>query len=252
MNRAIVVLCAVLALAALLPADATAHAIFVSSTPAPDSIFPYNATPRSVSITLSEAVESGAGGIRVTNGTGCSGSLGPGTSSGAPVSPFEVGLRFIAFFGLAAALGASVLGAFMWIPAGRDPDVKETPAYRLGFQIVTNVARIGAFGFALAYAGLFLLTDALDSTSSGGSVIGSPYKLSVVLSVAVGAVLFVILSRAFVLARKESPDSTERYLLISALLGFAAMGSGARAPMPPPCSRLAGSPVTSGSIPWPR
>lgn len=287
MNRAILLLCAVFALTALLPADATAHANYVSSNPAPDSIFPYNATPTSVSITLSEAVESGAGTIRVTNatgtrfdvppvtlagagrtmsvgvkrtgpgiiavtwtavsavdghftagsfaycvqnpdpnGTGCSGGGLGATSSGAPISPFEVGLRFIGFFGLAAALGASVLGAFMWIPAGRDPDVKETAGYRLGFQIVTNVGRIGAFGFALSYAGLFFLTDALESTGGASSVVGSPYKLSVVLSVAVGAVLFVVLSTAFTRARKDPPESTDRYLLLGALLGFAAIAIG--------------------------
>jgi len=172
MNGSILILCAALALVALVPGNATAHAGYVSSTPKPDSIFPYNTTPTSVSITLSEAVESGAGTIHVTNatgnrfdvppvtlsgagrtmsvgvnrtgsgiitvtwtavsavdghftagsfawcvqnpdrnGTGCSGAGLGATSSGAPVSPFEVGLRFIAFFGLAAALGASVLGA---------------------------------------------------------------------------------------------------------------------------------------------
>ena len=287
MNRAIIVLCAGLVLAALLSGGATAHANYVSSTPRADSIFPYNATPTSVNITLSEAVESGAGTIHVTNGTGarfdmppvtlsgagltmsvgvnrtgsgiitvtwtavsavdghftagsfawcvqnpdpngtgCSGAGLGATSSGAPISPFEVGLRFIAFFGLAAALGASVLGAFMWIPAGRDPDVKETPGYRLGFQVVTNVGRIGAFGFALAYAGLFLLTDALESTGGSSSVVGSPYKLSVILTLAVGAVLFVALSNAFMRARKDPPESTHRYLLLGALLGFAAIAIG--------------------------
>lgn len=167
-------------------------------------------------------------GVQDRNGS-LNGTLGSGgaSSTGAPVSPFEVGLRFIGFFGLAAALGASVLGAFMWIPAGRDPDVKETPAYRLGFQILTNVARIGAFGFALAFAGLFLLTDALEAGGGGaGSVVGSTYKLSVVLSLAVGAVLFIVLSSAFAQARKQPPDAGRRHLLIAAGLGFAAIGIG--------------------------
>src|SRR5947208_4800718 len=112
----------------------------------------------------------------------------------------------------------------MWIPAGLDPDVKETPAYRLGFQILMNVARAGAFGFALAYAGLFLLTDALEGTAGAGSVVGSPYKVSVVLSLAVGAVLFVVVSTAFARSRKDPPESTHRYLLIGVILGFAAIG----------------------------
>src|SRR5207245_10599508 len=147
-------------------------------------------------------------------------------SAGALVAPCEVGLRVFGFFGRAAALGASVLGACRWIPAGRGPDVKETPGYRLGFQVLTNVGRIGAFGFALAYAGLFLLTDALESTGGSSSVVGSPYKLSVILTLAVGAVLFVVLSNAFMRARQEPPESTHRYLLLGALLGFAAIAIG--------------------------
>ena len=285
MNRSILLLGAALVLAALLPGGATAHANYVSSNPFPDSIFPYNSTPKAVNVTLSEAIESSAGTIRVTNSTGArfdlppvslssdgrtmsvtlsptgagiftvawtavsavdghftagsfaygvqdpngslSGTLPSGqTSGGAPVSPIEVGLRFVGFAGLAAALGASVLGAFMWIPAGRDPDVKETPAYRLGFQILMNVARAGAFGFALAFAGLFFLTDALEGSAGAGSVVGSPYKLSVVLSLGVGAVLFVVLSSAFMRSRNGPPESVHRHLLVGALLGFAAIGIG--------------------------
>src|SRR5207245_10371417 len=75
------------------------------------------------------------------NGTGCSGAGLGATSSGAPVSPFEVGLRFIAFFGLAAALGASVLGAFTWLPAARDPDVMESTGCRPCFGVDRNVGR---------------------------------------------------------------------------------------------------------------
>src|SRR5207245_3429735 len=92
--------------------------------------------------------------------------------------------------------------------------------------VLVNVGRIGAVGFALAYAGLFLLTGALESTGGASSVVGSPYKLSVVLSLAVGAVLFVLLSNAFMRARKDPPGSTHRYLLLSALLGFAAIAIG--------------------------
>ena len=286
MNRSLILVGAALFLAALLPGAATAHANYVSSDPLPDAILPYNSTPTSVSVTLSEAIEASAATIEVTNGTGARfdlppvtlsgdsrtmsvrlnatgpgiftvawtatsavdghftagsfaygvqdangnlpGSLPPGgpTSTGAPVSPFEVGLRFVGFLGLAAALGAAVLGAFMWIPAGRDPDVKATPAYGLGFQVVTNVARAGAFLFALAFAGLFLLTDVLEGSGGAGSIVGSTYKLSIVLSLAVGAALFVVLSSAFAQSRKQSPESVRRHLLIGVGLGFAAIGIG--------------------------
>jgi len=286
MIRSVLLLGAALFLVALLPGPATAHANYVSSDPLPDAILPYNSTPTSVSVTLSEPIEANSATIDVTNGTGARsdlppvtlsadgrtmsvrlnatgpgiftvawtatsavdghftagsfaygvqeangnlpGSLPPGgpTSTGAPVSPFEVGLRFVGFVGLAAALGAVVLGAFMWIPAGRDPDVKATPAYGLGFQVVTNVARAGAFLFALAFAGLFLLTDVLEGSGGAGSIVGSTYKLSVVLSLAVGAALFVVLSSAFAQSRKQSPETVRRHLLIGAVLGFAAIGIG--------------------------
>src|SRR5206468_1210180 len=262
------------------------YANYVSSDPVPDAILPYNSTPTSVSVTLSEAIEANSATIDVTNGTGARfdlppvspssdgrtmsvrlnatgpgiftvawtatsavdghftagsfaygvqdasgnlpGSLPPGgaTSIGAPVSPFEIGLRFVGFFGLAAALGAAVIGAFMWIPAGRDPDVNATPAYGLGFQVVTNVARAGAFLFALAFAGLFLLTDVLEGSGGAVSILGSTYKLSVVLSLALGAALFVVLSDAFSRSRKQAPEAVRRHLLIGAILGIAAIGIG--------------------------
>jgi len=286
MNRSLILVGAALFLVAVLPGAATAHANYVSSDPLPDAILPYNSTPTSVSVTLSEAIETNLGSIEVTNETGARfdvppvslsadgrtmsvrlNATGPGiftvawratsavdghftagsfaygaqdrygnlpgslpsggaTSTGAPVSPLEVGLRFIGFVGLAAALGAAVLGTFMWIPAGRDPDVKDTPAYAMGFQVVTNVARAGAFLFALAFAGLFLLTDALEGSGGVGSVVGSTYKLSVVSSLAVGVVLFVVLSSAFSQSRKEPPDAARRHLLIGAVLGVAAIGIG--------------------------
>ena len=286
MNRTMMVLCAMLLLTALIPGTAAAHASYVVSNPAPDTIFPYNSTPRSVSLNLSEAVEAGSGTIRVTNGTGTRfdvppvtlsadgrsmsvhldpsgagiftvawsavsaadghftagsfayavqnpdgslpGPLPPGgpTSSGAPVSPFEVALRFIGFAGLAAALGASVLGAFMWIPAARNPGIAERPEYGLGFQVLVNMARIGAFAFALAFMGLFLLTDVLEGTGGAGSVVGSPFKVSVVLSVAVGVIFFLLLSNAFVRARKDPPAECRRHLLAGVVLGFAAIGIG--------------------------
>ena len=286
MNRSVLFLGAALFIVALLPGAATAHANYVSSDPLPDMILPYNSTPTSLSVTLSEAIEANSATIDVTDGTGARfdlppvtlssdgrtmsvrlnatgpgiftvawtatsavdghftagsfaygvqdangnlpGSLPPGgaTSIGAPVSPFEVGLRFVGFFGLAAALGAAVLGAFMWIPAGRDPDVTATPAYGLGFQVVTNVARAGAFLFALAFAGLFLLTDVLEGGGGAGSIVGSTYKLSIVLSLALGASLFVVLSDAFSRSRKQEPEAVRRHLLIGVILGVTAIGIG--------------------------
>src|SRR5438093_8447541 len=114
----------------------------------------------------------------------------------------------------------------MWIPAGRDPDLNPTRASGLRSQGVTNVARAGASLFALAFAGLFLLTDVLEGSGGAGSILGSTYKLSVVLSLAVGAALFVVLSDAFAKSRKQAPESIRRHLLIGVVLGIAAIGIG--------------------------
>src|SRR5206468_11219043 len=46
------------------------YANYVSSDPVPDAILPYNSTPTSVSVTLSEAIEANSATIDVTNGTG--------------------------------------------------------------------------------------------------------------------------------------------------------------------------------------
>jgi len=70
MNRSLILVGAALFLVAVLPGAATAHANYVSSDPLPDAILPYNSTPTSVSVTLSEAIETNLGSIEVTNETG--------------------------------------------------------------------------------------------------------------------------------------------------------------------------------------
>src|SRR5205823_891022 len=148
------------------------------------------------------------------------------TSSGSPVSPFEVGLRFIGFFGLAVVLGIGGMATFVWIPAGRDPDVQALRAYGVGFPVMLNVGRIAAFAFAGSMGGLFVLATGLDESGIGQALSQSPYLQSVAARLALGALLFVLLSRAFGRSRVKAPEKSARTIQASVLLALAAIGAG--------------------------
>lgn len=281
MNRKAVLLALLFALTVVFPASgmATAHAQYVTSSPADCAIQP--SPPTQVTITLSEAVQSGTGSIRVTNATGVrfdvppvSGSPdgralsvalapnGPGiytvnwtavsavdghftrssfvyavqnpdgtfqqillcsgtTATGASVSPVEVALRFLGFLGVAVVLGVAVLGKFMWLPAGRDPDVLASRAYGLGFPVLLNVGRIAAFAFAVSMAGLFALSTGLEGTSAVQGLLASPYAQSVTARLAIAGILFVLLSRALAQSRKEQPAQSA--WTVQACIGLASL-----------------------------
>lgn len=147
----------------------------------------------------------------------------PATTTGSPVSPAEVALRFVGFLGLSVALGTIVLCVFMWLPAGRDPDVRVTHAFGLGFQVLLNIARIGAFVFGVAMAGLWVLATSLEGASAIQGLDNSLYVQSVALRIAFAFFLFLLLSRAFALSRTETPDTTRRSLQLSLAVGVSAV-----------------------------
>ena len=258
---------------------ASAHAQYVTSSPAASQVLP--SPPNNVSVTLSETIESGTGTIRVTNDTAVRfdngtvtyssdrrtmsvllGPSGPGiytvtwtavsavdghftagsfsygvqdangnlngtlaepSNAGAPVSPFEVTLRSIGFFGLAVALGIGVLGNFMWLPAGRDPDAKGSRAYGLAFPVVLNVGRIAAFAFVASTAGLFALATGFEGTSVAEGLAASPYVQSVVVRIVLGVALFGILSKAFAQSRQGGPEKAAWTIQASLVLAVAAV-----------------------------
>jgi copper transport protein len=262
MNRRLVLLFLLSAFAAvLLAGSAAGHAQYVSSSPAACAILP--SAPSQVTVTLSEAVESGSGSIQVTDQSGArvdappvnqSGDgrtlsvalapSGPGvyevkwtavsavdghftrssfsyevqrvdeapqpcdlpTETGATVSPLEVALRFLGFLGVAIVLGVGVLANFMWLPAGRDPDVRASRAYGLGFPVLLNVGRIAAFAFAASMVGLFAIATGLEGTSAAQGLLASPYVQSVATRIALAGILFVLLSHAFATSRSETPE----------------------------------------------
>jgi copper transport protein len=256
---------------------AAAHAQFVTSTPPSSAILP--SAPAQITVTLSEAVQSGTGTIRVTNSSGgripvspvtypsdgrtLSVSMnrsGPGiytvtwsavsavdghftagsfsygvqnpdgslpgpvpgsTVAGPPVSPLEVALRSIGFLGLAVAFGIGVMANFMWLPAGRDPSARECRAYGVAFPILLNVGRVAAFVFAASMVGLFVLATGLEGTSAAQGLAASPYVQSVTARVALGVVMFALLSRAFAQSRGGKPEASAWSTQASTVLAVA-------------------------------
>ena len=261
---------------------AAAHAQYVASNPTANADLP--SAPAQVSITLSEAIQSGTGTIRVTNASGARFDQAPvnysadrrtmsvslassprgiytvswtavsavdghptagafayavdpdgslytslpknSTSAGSPISPLEVGLRFVGFFGIAVVLGVCVMAAFMWLPAGRDPDVGALRAYGVGFPVLLNIGRIASFAFAAAMAGLLGLATSLEGTTAAAALSNSPYVQSLAARLGLGAIAFVLLSRAFGRSRVAPPDKVERSVQAAVVLALAAIAVG--------------------------
>src|SRR6266480_2717833 len=161
-------------------------------------------------------------GVQDSNGT-LNGTVPGLFSSGAPISPLEVALHSIEFLGLAIALGIGVMANFMWLPAGRDPDARASPAYALAFPILLNVGRIAAFSFAASMVGLFALATGLEGAQAGQGLLNSAYVQSVAARVVIGVGLFVLFSRAFTRSRVESPEKSGWTIQAALVLSLAAV-----------------------------
>src|SRR5437879_11425238 len=156
-------------------------------------------------------------GVQDRNGN-LNGTLPGPSNTGAPISLLEVAFRSIGFLGLAIAMGIGVMANFMWLPAGRDPDARASRAYGVAFPVLLNVGRIAAFAFAASMVGLLALATGFDGgptgppdgdgSSAARGFLASPYFQTVAIRVALGAGLFVLLSRAFAQSRTEGPENT--------------------------------------------
>ncbi len=148
------------------------------------------------------------------------------TASSAPVSPAEVGFRFIGYIGLSVALGVAFLATFMWLPAGRDPDVRQARAYDLGLQVLLNVGRIAALAFGIGKVGLFVLATNLEGATTLAGIVNSPYVRSVAIRLALAAALFIALTIAFNRSRAGTTDACLRPLQFSVITALAAILAG--------------------------
>jgi copper transport protein len=171
-------------------------------------------------------------GVQDKNGN-LNGTLPGPSNTGAPVSPPEVALRSIGFLGLAIAMGIGVMANFMWLPAGRDPDARASRAYGVAFPVLLNVGRIAAFAFAASMVGLLALATGFevgppgppvgDGSPAAQGLLASPYLQTVAIRVALGAGLFVLLSRAFARSRTESPEKTGWTIQAALVLALASV-----------------------------
>jgi len=170
-------------------------------------------------------VTAGAFSYAVQNpdGTLCNAPFVQPNSSGPPVSAAEVALRFVSFFGLSVALGVVVLVAFMWLPAGRDPDVRSLPGYGLGLQVLLNTGRMSAFAFGTSMVGLWALATGLEGAAG---LLASTYLWSIAIRLVLAVGLFFFLSREFARARRGIPDAPAKTLLASLAFGAAALVAG--------------------------
>jgi len=156
---------------------------------------------------------------------------GPSTSV-PPISPVEVALRFLGFFGFAITFGCVILALFVWLPAGRDPGVREDASYSVGLQALIFWARVGSFAFAISMATLLMVATDLEASTVIGRLAGSPYLLSVVLGLGLSAVLFIVLSRALALSRSPGPEALRppaRGALVLSLAVIVALSAGTHA-----------------------
>jgi len=171
-------------------------------------------------------------GVQDKNGN-LTGTLPGPSNTGAPVSPLEVAFRSIGFLGLAIAMGIGVMANFMWLPAGRDPDARASRAYGVAFPVLLNVGRIAAFAFAASMVGLLALATGFeggppgppggDGSPAAQGLLASPYLQTVAIRVALGAGLFVLLSRAFARSRTESPEKTGWTIQAALVLALASI-----------------------------
>lgn len=142
------------------------------------------------------------------------------------VSPPEIVLRFIGFVGLSLALGAAMLGALIWVPAGRDPDALGSPAYRPSLWTVLHWGRVGAFAYGMGMFGLWIQVVGFDSNLSAEALLGSPFLLSVLGRGILAIAMFIVLSAAFARFPDEEPAVTGARLRVALFLTLAAIALG--------------------------
>ena len=99
---------------------AAAHAQYVSSTPAPNTIWPHDSAPANVSVTLSETIQAGTGTIRVTNATGARFDVPPvryspdARTMSVGLSLTECGIYSVTWTAISAVDGHFTAGSFSY------------------------------------------------------------------------------------------------------------------------------------------
>ena len=176
----------------------------------------------------------------VQNGTSLPGSFPCQSAPPAPADLTEVLLRFGVFLSLAIALGGTVFGIVVWIPAGRDSETVGESMYEWGFRALLLWARLGALLFGASTGAWWVHAVTAAPSEVVPSIIASPFSLTLVLRALLGLGMAGALTFALVKSKvNRSPegaldDATTRGgsegtllpLLVTAIIGVIALLAG--------------------------
>jgi copper transport protein len=117
-----------------------------------------------------------------------------------PISPIDVALEGVNFVGFAIAFGSTLVAALLWTPLGSALEGAERESPAEGLRALLRFARLGAWAFAAAAAGLWAENLILSPPTDLAATVGSTFLIScvsqVVLGVLMGVLLTHLLSRA--------------------------------------------------------
>ncbi|HYM39682.1 MAG TPA: CopD family protein [Thermoplasmata archaeon] len=145
-------------------------------------------------------------------------------SQSQPISPIDVSLDAANFIGFAIAFGSTLVAALLWSPMafagaaeGRAPPAE-------GFRALLSFARLGAWIFAAAAAGLWAENLILSPPSGLGGVVGSTFLLSTLTQAAIGIAMALLLTHLLRRGRAGGAWSERAWELLPTLfLGFLAI-----------------------------
>lgn len=138
-----------------------------------------------------------------------------------PTSPLDVGLEAVGFIAFAAAFGASLVAALLWVPAGAELDPSELQGPWDGLRALVRLARLGSFAFAVTAAARILESLVATPLSGFGNAFSSPFLLSLTAQVAVALSMAVLAIRVLSRPEARSPFQERPWEFLPLLfLGF--------------------------------
>lgn len=111
-----------------------------------------------------------------------------------PISPIDVALEGANFVGFAIAFGSTLVAALLWSPMATTGEGKEGTPPVEGFRGLLRFARIGAWVFAAAAAGLWAENLLLSPPASLSDAVGSTFLISTVAQAMLGILMAALLT----------------------------------------------------------
>lgn len=138
-----------------------------------------------------------------------------------PISPLDVGLEAVGFLAFAAAFGASLVAALLWIPAGSELGPADLLAPAEGLRALLRLAQLGSFAFAAVAAIRVEENLAGNPGLSLGDAFASTFLLSLAAQYVVALVLVALAWRLLSLPPTPTPFEKPPWELLPLMfLGF--------------------------------